>query len=737
MYYHDEPIKNFEGDLLGRGSFARLLAQTLIRLKTEDTFTIGLYGKWGSGKTSIVNMALEELTHLQQDNPEKIVVIHFEPWQFSDSQQLLNQFIIRLANEFNSKKDKAMNAIGSALQSYSVACSLAEFIPGVGSTIATIGKFSLTQVGKKLQNDISKKDILQQKSAVIKLLKEQKAKILVVIDDIDRLSSEQIRQIFQLVASVAKFPNTAYLLVFDKDIVVDALQEVQKGNGEDYLHKIIQMPIQIPEIPQAKLHEVLFANLNKIAEDYPISFQQEHWNQVFMPCVSPFVSNLRDVNRLLNSLQFKLTTIASEVEFSDMVAICAIEIGAPKVFEWIKNHKSTLLGQMDVHTIGMSHYSSNDWLEKYTAEFGPLIDDRIQTTGYAKDRMETTLNAISYLFPAFANRIGKNSASVDNGVARKQCFICNEDKFDRYFNLDIDMVFITQAMIRQIVFSYSKQELEDYIFEKESQGKAYELLQEIRAMLSDVSKERMKVLFMAFVNVISRLYLKCSRSFLENSSYALTEYIIYDVLNMIPEIERYSFFIQALNESVDIAIEPFAKIINMVELAHGRGTAKGEERSDLKKSFTVEELNLVEKTFVVRCKQILESKNLFDLPRWRMMLTLLDAFDKEYTDDYVSKAMQVDANVVAYISFISSTWIGSGVSYEIYNPPYLHTTRERILEAIDNLIKSQELFTLKEETQYQAGAFYLHSQEPTKRNWLDGHIPQKAVISFLESKKKK
>ena len=343
----------------------------------------------------------------------------------------------------------------------------------------------------------------------------------------------------------------------------------------------------------------------------------------------------------------------------------------------------------------------------------------------------------SSFFPAFANRIGKNSASVDNGVARKQCFICNEDKFDRYFNLDIDMVFITQAMIRQIVFSYSKQELEDYIFEKESQGKAYELLQEIRAMLSDVSKERMKVLFMAFVNVISRLYLKCSRSFLENSSYALTEYIIYDVLNMIPEIERYSFFIQALNESVDIAIEPFAKIINMVELAHGRGTAKGEERSDLKKSFTVEELNLVEKTFVVRCKQILESKNLFDLPRWRMMLTLLDAFDKEYTDDYVSKAMQVDANVVAYISFISSTWIGSGVSYEIYNPPYLHTTRERILEAIDNLIKSQELFTLKEETQYQAGAFYLHSQEPTKRNWLDGHIPQKAVISFLESKKKK
>ena len=88
MYYHDEPIKSFDSDLLGRASFAKLLAQTLARLNTEGTFTIGLYGKWGSGKTSIVNMALEELTHLQQDNPDKIVVIHFEPWQFSDSQQI-------------------------------------------------------------------------------------------------------------------------------------------------------------------------------------------------------------------------------------------------------------------------------------------------------------------------------------------------------------------------------------------------------------------------------------------------------------------------------------------------------------------------------------------------------------------------------------------------------------------------------------------------------------------------
>ena len=119
MYYDDKPIKNLSEDSLGRASFSKLLAQTLYNLKNSDTFTVGLYGKWGSGKTSIVNMALQELNRLQEDATEKTVVVHFEPWHFLDSKQLLNQFIIRLANEFGSKSDATMNKIGKALEAYS------------------------------------------------------------------------------------------------------------------------------------------------------------------------------------------------------------------------------------------------------------------------------------------------------------------------------------------------------------------------------------------------------------------------------------------------------------------------------------------------------------------------------------------------------------------------------------------------------------------------------------------
>lgn len=62
-----------------------------------------------------------------------------------------------------------------------------------------------------MQKGLDERDVLKQKEQVIQLLKAQSNRILVILDDIDRLSNEQIRYVFQLITSVARFPNTTYL----------------------------------------------------------------------------------------------------------------------------------------------------------------------------------------------------------------------------------------------------------------------------------------------------------------------------------------------------------------------------------------------------------------------------------------------------------------------------------------------------------------------------------------------
>lgn len=64
MLYTDKPIHDRNEDLLGRSCFARQTAKALIGYQVEDTFTIGLFGHWGSGKTSLINMILYEIGRL-------------------------------------------------------------------------------------------------------------------------------------------------------------------------------------------------------------------------------------------------------------------------------------------------------------------------------------------------------------------------------------------------------------------------------------------------------------------------------------------------------------------------------------------------------------------------------------------------------------------------------------------------------------------------------------------------
>ena len=183
-YYSDRPIATNEEDLLRRKYFAELMAKALVNLSNKDTFTIGLYGRWGNGKTSLVNMTLKEIKK-NQGKQENLIVVHFEPWNFSNTDQLLEQFFVRLTNVFRNSKDEKMRKVGEALEKYSDAFEIAEVIPYVGGLLSLFGKKGSEALGKKLKKGSDEKDILKQKENVINLLSQQEKRVLIVIDDIE------------------------------------------------------------------------------------------------------------------------------------------------------------------------------------------------------------------------------------------------------------------------------------------------------------------------------------------------------------------------------------------------------------------------------------------------------------------------------------------------------------------------------------------------------------------------
>lgn len=336
LFNADKPIRKSEEDALGRAYFAKKFAHVLADSSSKDGLVIGVYGKWGAGKTSLVNMTLEELETISEN-----VVVKFSPWNYSSADILVPEFLGCIEAElYNGKHEVLSKKIGKALSEYKEVFQLLRMFPTIGGRLASTTVYMADKIGRWLSRD---KTIDERKMALEQALLGQDKRIIVVIDDIDRLDKSHIRNIFQLVKQVADFSNITYVLLMDEEIVANALKDVQNGDGYDYIEKIVQVPITVPEITADKINTYFHDKLNDVVSEKG-DIDVNYWQIVYFYCVKHCLGNLRDVNRLINVLTFKINLLKNEICVEDIIALSAIELKEPEFYEWIANKKESLCG---------------------------------------------------------------------------------------------------------------------------------------------------------------------------------------------------------------------------------------------------------------------------------------------------------------------------------------------------------------------------------------------------------
>ena len=290
------------------------------------------------------------------------------------------------------------------------------------------------------------------KKEVTEALLEQQQKLIVIIDDIDRLNNNQIRSIFQLVNSLAGFPNMIYLLSFDREVVARALSEEQNCDGEEYLEKIIQVPFDIPEANQNLVHKVLFDKLDKLwfVDTPDIEFEEDYWYSIFNHCISPFIKSIRDVNRIINVYQFKYSLVRDETNGIDLLAITTLQICAPEIYDWIYTNIDSICGS--VYTLGMSADEQKKTYNNYLESFEEIY--------YNPQLM---MQVIQTIFPKFSFRTGGyyHSNDSEEELRRKQKIACNT-RSSLYFTLSLEDVAISKQELLESINCYNKDELEIY-----------------------------------------------------------------------------------------------------------------------------------------------------------------------------------------------------------------------------------------------------------------------------------
>jgi len=433
MILPDYPIENKDQDQLKRFPLATKVAAMISAFAAKESFVIGVEGKWGSGKTSFINLVLGQL------DPNSIVYFTFNPWNFSDESSLLRDFFIKFAEAVEKVTGKST---GKRMKQY--AGKLSEIDLGISYEGFSIKPFKLL---KSWSPDTSLEAIRKELDDALTGIEK---KIVVVIDDIDRLDKKETKLILKLVKLTADFPKTIFILAYDRNRVEERITEKESGlDGGEYLKKIVQVSFSLPVPDQQELWNILFKDLDSsLAAVYAtadlLEKDEARWRELFQSGFNDLFVTIRDIKRYISSLRLDWSIMGkSDVNKIDFLGIEAVRVFAPRFYEAIPAYKELFIEAGRSLLEGM-HRHANGIVEARRKQYQGLLKNLIEN-----EAVRRSIDGIcKILFP----QIESHSMRSDDQW-EQELRICSPERFNFYFQLGIPFGEISEDEIDGVVSS--------------------------------------------------------------------------------------------------------------------------------------------------------------------------------------------------------------------------------------------------------------------------------------------
>lgn len=437
----DSPITTAKDDVFGRKRIVDAVVQTIInKSQSKHTcFTIGIYGKWGDGKTSTLNLISEQLN--QQEN---IIISCFNPWLFKDQESLLLDF-------FNSIDGKNISQdFVKGLKKYAPIVSLGLsglvniFAPGAGTMMEKGVTTFIDKLPDLKENVNSRKKQLSEE-----IVKSQKH-LVIIIDDVDRLDKSEIHALFKLIKQTASFDNTIFIIAMDKEMVAKALCSFYENGdiqaGHNFIEKIIQAQLYLPKISQGQLLQYFTLKFKAILSNLPNTdlidereILEAQYN--IHKYALPLFETARQIIQYINVLSFSLPLLYTEVNISDLCLLEALKIVSPEAYKTIRNNKARILGQMPDGVYMLVRFASDqerkEAAEKEKQDFIEMLT--INTPHHYQYELHYLLGKIlpSYFYSSTVPTLEYDSSKR----------LCSERYFEKYFIHDTPSNIISEDNI--------------------------------------------------------------------------------------------------------------------------------------------------------------------------------------------------------------------------------------------------------------------------------------------------
>lgn len=240
--WRDDAITSPDRDTLDRAHIPNRVAQLINGTHTwESSMVFAITGPWGSGKTSLLELTCNQLSTWH--------IARFTPWAASNPDSLLAEFYSALTTALPKTCTTKKIRAGFA-QCLTAASPLANYIsmPFVGQAVAK----AVTMAADALAQRPSWNTAF---TATSKALAEKQIKLLVVIDDMDRLQPDELLAVLRVIRLLGRFPGVSYLLAYDEDTLFATLTTTNdRDRARRFMEKIVQYPIAMPPMLPHRNH---------------------------------------------------------------------------------------------------------------------------------------------------------------------------------------------------------------------------------------------------------------------------------------------------------------------------------------------------------------------------------------------------------------------------------------------------------------------------------------------------
>ena len=318
----DHPLTEEEEELSDWTDQAQTLTQKLLATDTtRAAFSLGIVASWGEGKSSFMGIMQRYLQQAQRE----VIVMHFNPWLYNKEAQLTKVFFEELRRTLAPYSSKLSRSIDN----------YADLLLAVDSSwlklaheLLRLSQRSTTEQFDKLSHEIQKLG----------------RKVVIFIDDVDRLTREELMELFNLVRNSSNLPSLYFVLAYDKSYVLKTLQ----SDGEHmsrYPEKILQEEYSLPKLAPDKMWTVLERCLNKtqLGQESPGRIRDLISDLQSDTVLSYHLTTLRMVKRMVNGFSSRYEQLhKAGVDLLDLFIFELIYYVYPSVYDYLVEMYQTL-----------------------------------------------------------------------------------------------------------------------------------------------------------------------------------------------------------------------------------------------------------------------------------------------------------------------------------------------------------------------------------------------------------